>query len=426
MKLVQPYRGVQRKEAVTDVFLGFNDTESASEKEFEFTKNMSSDAFPLVCTRKPRELVTTLVAPNGILSFNGSLYTVDGTSFKKDGVAKGTVANSKKCMIEFNEFILIFPDKAFYDTKQGTFGSFATGNPDVSKATVHNNRVFGVSGNQIFASKQGDFKLWNSFQQLNTDSWATDVAGSVTFNTIGTYQNHVVMQSSVNMFELYGYKPSNFQVQEAIKVGSFVFSYVEINSILFLANADGIFAYTGGVPRKISTMIKSKFDSAELGSDGRRLFASVKIGSVYHLFTYDTETNVLYREDNLNVIQFAYHNNKVHALCSDGKMFKFDSGTEVIEWELITPDAKDDLFNKSGLKTVEIHATMAAESVINVFVKADSDPDYRLVKSFNAQTQKSLLIPVILNDFCYKMKLTGRGYVKLSGVKRVVQKGGKL
>jgi hypothetical protein len=72
------------------------------------------------------------------------------------------------------------------------------------------------------------------------------------------------MQSGVNMFELYGSKPSNFQVQETVKTGAFNADYIEINSVLYFANRDGIYAYSGGVPRKISEGVDIPFTQATL------------------------------------------------------------------------------------------------------------------------------------------------------------------
>ena len=432
MKIAEPYRKINKKQDTIDVFGGFNNTEDAQKNEFSHMKNVSHAKYPSIVPRNPRELLQTLVKPNGVLSFKGSLYTVDGISFKKDGVAKGTVADSKKCMIEFNQYILIFPDKAFYDTMNNTFGSFANGtivssaNPDVDKATVHNNRVFGIKGANIYATKQGDFKEWNVFDQLLTDSWATDVAGAVSFKTIGTYQNHVVMQSDKNMFELYGYNPSNFQVQETIKIGSNVFSYAEVDSILYFANRDGIFAYAGGVPRRLSQSIDMPLESAELGSDGRYLYASVFDGTNYHLFVYDSETRLITREDNLNVVQFTLHDDHILALCADGKLYKFDSGTEVIEWELETIELKDDYFINKGMKRLELHAEMSPSSVINLFVKQENGGSYTHVGTFLAETDKNLLLPVNLSQNCYKIKITGRGYVKLNAIRRTIIGGGRI
>lgn len=423
MKLVQPFRNIKKKTDIIDRFGGFNNTENYSKNEFSFMKNISHRQFPALCPRPYREVLETL-KPNGILSFKESLYTVDGTSFKKDGVYKGSVIDGKKCLIEFNQHILIFPDKVYYDTVNNLFASFASGNPDIEKATVHNNRVFGIKGANIYASKQGDFKQWNSYQQLLTDSWATDVAGAVSFKTIGTYQNHVVMQSDINMYELYGYNPSNFQVQETIKIGSNIFSYVEANSTLYFANKNGLYAYSGGIPRNISTNVDVPFKSAELGTDGRYVYMSVFDGKRHHLFVYDTETTLFTREDDLNVLQFALHNGYLLALCANGKLIRFGTGKDVFDWEIETVPIIDDFFSKCTTKRIEVHADMSPGSSISLYLK-DELGIIQHVGSFFSETEKKLVYPTNIYKNCYKIIIKGRGTVRIKGIKRIVVGGGQ-
>lgn len=432
MKLPEPYRTIRKKEKIIDNFGGFNNTSNHSVNEFSDMKNISHRSFPSIVPRTPREIVETISKPNGVFSFSGSLYMVDGTVFKKDGVSKGAVSDGRKCLIEFNKYILIFPDKMYYDTVNDIYGSFSNGtivtdaNPDIDVATVHNNRVFGVKGNQIYASKLGDFKEWNVFDQLLTDSWATDVAESGSFKTIGTYQNHVVMQSENHMYELYGYNPSNFQIQETAKMGSIVYSYSELQGVLYFANNNGIYSYAGGMPRKISENIEIKFEKVELASDERYLYANVYDGLEYHLFVFDSKIGLFTKEDNIEVMQFVNHDGKPHALCTNGELIKFNSGDEVFDWSVTLQEFKDDYFNNKIVKRVEIHADMESKSSLSVYFKGDRDREWMHVKTILSESDKKLLLPVNLNRNCYTIKMTGRGYVKINAIKIVALGGGKL
>lgn len=427
-------RNITKHEKIIDVFGGFNNTENARENEFSNIVNMGHDKYPSITTRPPRTLISNIAIPNGAISFNGSLYLVNGTSFTKDGVSKGTVTNGRKCLIEFNKNILIFPDMKYYDTVGNVFGSFANGtinpipNPAILKATVHNNRVFGINGANIYASKQGDFKEWNVFDQLNTDSWATDVAGAVEFKTIGTYQNHVVMQSAVNMFELYGYMPSNFQIQETAKIGSIVDSYVEMESVLYFVNTDGIYAYAGGVPRKISQTINMAFASAVMGAFGGKLYISAVEGTTPHLFVFDSTTKLVTRYDEFRFTDFIIHGGFLTGVCSDTGIYKFDFGTDynAIHWCLETIEFKEDQFTRRVIKNIELNAEMGVGSQINVYIKGDNDVDYKLIKTFNAETDRILLLPITIGRNHFKIQIDGYGYVKLNSLKKTTIRGGSL
>lgn len=55
------------------------------------------------------------------------LALVDGTQFSYGGVVKGTVTDSEKTIIALGSYLLIFPDKAFYNITTDTFGQMEAG-----------------------------------------------------------------------------------------------------------------------------------------------------------------------------------------------------------------------------------------------------------------------------------------------------------
>lgn len=85
-------------------------------------KNLTGDLYPVLSPRKGRTLVRTLTKPNGLFAA-GRLCWVDGTDFYYDGVKKGTVADGKKTFARLGAWVLIFPDKAYYNTATDTFGA---------------------------------------------------------------------------------------------------------------------------------------------------------------------------------------------------------------------------------------------------------------------------------------------------------------
>lgn len=424
MKLARPMTNIQKKEVIHDSFGGFNNSINAKEFEFVDMKNLTSDEFPQISQRKSRELVRTLATPNGLFSDGLKMCWVDGTKFYYDGIEKGLVANSKKQFVEINKNILIFPDKMFYDTVAGTFGTFASGTPEIDYAVVHNNRVFGVKGQNVYASKQGDFKQWNTFAGLVTDSYATDVAGAGSFKGITKYQNHVVIQTETTMFELYGYKPENFQIQEAIKQGVLSNTYAELNSTLYFANENGVYIYNGGLPHNISEdRVLLKFNSnAVSGTDGQKYYISLDSG----LFIYDPKFDIWHKEDDVKVVSFTYHNGFIYALLTDGKMIKFNSGSELVRYSAIFAETFDgDYFSKKGVRTIEIYAEMGPESFVSVCLKDSTKNDFVTVATFASETERSLMIPMLVNAQAYQLKLEGYGSIKIRAIKKVLLRGGK-
>lgn len=103
-------------------FGGYNHNLYAGDGELWDMKNMTGDYYPLLSPRKPRYKIATLEEPNGFYAKDG-LYWADGTGFYADGELVGTVKNGKKRFAGMGAYIIIMPDKAYYNRLTGQFGN---------------------------------------------------------------------------------------------------------------------------------------------------------------------------------------------------------------------------------------------------------------------------------------------------------------
>lgn len=103
-------------------FGGLNHTLGARDGELWDMRNLTSDLYPVLSPRLPRYLVRELEEPNGFFASDG-LYWVDGTAFYADGEQKGTVTNGRKRFARLGAYLIILPDKAYYNRLTGEFGS---------------------------------------------------------------------------------------------------------------------------------------------------------------------------------------------------------------------------------------------------------------------------------------------------------------
>lgn len=112
-------------------FGGLNLREDAAEGEFSFTQNLSSERYPYVAPRRPRTKFYSIEggSVNGI--FGGAdflLYAVD-TGLYRISISDtgptttqiGTVENSKKQFVRMGAYVLVWPDKAIYNSETGAF-----------------------------------------------------------------------------------------------------------------------------------------------------------------------------------------------------------------------------------------------------------------------------------------------------------------
>lgn len=103
-------------------FYGFDHRLGAADGAIWDMQNMSSRDFPILSTRRKRALRAELQNPNGMYGWGG-LAWVDGTDFCFNGAQKGTVADSKKTFAGIGSYIIILPDKKYYNIDTDEFGS---------------------------------------------------------------------------------------------------------------------------------------------------------------------------------------------------------------------------------------------------------------------------------------------------------------
>lgn len=102
-------------------FGGLNHTPACRDGELFDSGNLTADFFPVMASRQPRRLYQALGKANG-LGGHDALMWVDGTAFFYNGVQKGTVTDSRKAFYFIGALVLIWPDKAYYNTLTDVYG----------------------------------------------------------------------------------------------------------------------------------------------------------------------------------------------------------------------------------------------------------------------------------------------------------------
>ena len=109
-------------------FRGINYGEGYAEGELEQSENLSSALYPCLTPRTARVKEATFTSPTSIHAKEG-LVVIDGTSvkYRSEGAETfstvGTVTAGKKQMATIGNYVVIFPDKKYYNVATGAFGS---------------------------------------------------------------------------------------------------------------------------------------------------------------------------------------------------------------------------------------------------------------------------------------------------------------
>lgn len=116
-----PFLKMSQKESTVQIssFLGLNRETVIRENEFADMKNMSSDKFPAISTRRNRgEVIKKLSKPHGLYHKNGLIY-VDGTELYYKHSKIADVTDTEKVFCGVGAFLIILPDKIMYNTSTG-------------------------------------------------------------------------------------------------------------------------------------------------------------------------------------------------------------------------------------------------------------------------------------------------------------------
>ena len=165
-------------------FRGIHWGEEHRPGDFSHTTNLSTAHYPCLSQRSGRHRAQQLPPhPGGLITREG-LVAVSGGSVFHNGQAVGTVTEGRKQLAAVGDWVLIFPDKACYNTATGEFGSME------AEITL-TNAVFGESAitaeGAAFPFREGDAVTVSGCPAAENDR--TVIIRSVDGGALGFYEN---------------------------------------------------------------------------------------------------------------------------------------------------------------------------------------------------------------------------------------------
>ena len=142
-------------------FGSYMHTKSACNGDIYDMENLSSDFYPLLSVRKARSTYEkTLSELRGIYAADKLYYVSDGKLYADGEAVWLSLNDSKKQFCSLGDYIVILPDKKYYNTKDGSFGDIESAY-DFGAKTVSfcDGSIYGESAkvNTITAPEGTDF-----------------------------------------------------------------------------------------------------------------------------------------------------------------------------------------------------------------------------------------------------------------------------
>ena len=318
--------------------------------------------------------------------------------------------------------------------------------PNLDFITESENRLWGcrygtaVNGevvNEIYSSKLGDFKNWNCFMGLSTDSYTASCGTDGQFTGAITHLGYPLFFKENCVHKVYGNYPANFQIQTTACRGvqkGCSDSLAIVNEILYYKSRNAVCAYDGSLPVEMSSALgETAYSDAVACSHGNKYYISMKDASgEYSLFVYDTSKGLWHKEDNLAVKSFCSCRNELYCIPQNSTDIKTMLGSGTVDDEPIKWSAESGVLgmfthDKKYISRLNIRMSLDVGTRVAVYVQYDSNGVWEIASQMVATSIRGFSIPIRPRR-CdhFRIKIEGEGNGKLYSMSKTLEQGSDI
>ena len=287
--------------------------------------------------------------------------------------------------------------------------------------------------NEIYASKLGDFKNWNCFMQISTDSWVGGVGSDGQFTGAITHMGYPLFFKENCVHKVYGSYPANFQIQttpcSGVQKGCDK-SLAIVNTTLFYKARNAICAYDGSLPTEVSYALGNEaYNKAVGGAHGNKYYISMEDNAgTDHLFVFDTAKGMWHKEDSINVDYFCSCDDEMYAI-SNGKIITIlGSGTpdaDPVEWMVQTGEIGISSPDMKYISRLNIRMAMEIGAEVRIYGQYDFSDEWESLWCLrNTDNLRSFSLPIRPKRCDHmKLRIEGEGMVKIYSITKTIEQG---
>ena len=289
--------------------------------------------------------------------------------------------------------------------------------------------------NEIYASKLGDFRNWNCFLQISTDSWVGSCGTDGQFTGAISHMGYPIFFKENCMHKVYISSTGAHQIQDTACSGVQMDcdkSLAIVNTTLFYKARNGICAYDGSLPTEMSYALGNEaYSDAVGGAHGKKYYISMKdTNGTYHLFVYDTAKGMWHKEDNLQVDCFCSCRGEMYAIAGGDIITLHGSGTpdtDPVEWMAETGEIGITSPDMKYISRLTIRMSMDIGAEVRIYAQYDFNDEWEHLCDLRGYNLRSFSIP-IRPKRCDHMKLRfeGEGMCKIYSITKTIEQGSEL
>ena len=310
--------------------------------------------------------------------------------------------------------------------------------PELDFVTECDNRVWGCNSreNVIYGCKLGDPTNWFSYRGIAADSYAVTVGSDGAFTGAASCMGYALFFKENTLHKLYGSKPSDFQLSSLRCRGvakNAARSLCVLNETLYYLSPDGVMAWDGSLPTKVSGALDAaklaNVQSAVGGALDGRYYLHISRESA-RLLVYDTEKGLWSEED---VCSCDMTSTGGQLYLWDGQALWAADPTREPDWqstdgvetdipfELVTGDVGLDGTEQRYLSRLTLRLDAERTSTVEVAVSYDGGA-WETVATLAAQgRRRSYDLPFVPRRCgSLRLRLRGKGQITLRSLVRTI------
>ena len=299
--------------------------------------------------------------------------------------------------------------------------------------TARNGKVV----NEIYASKLGDFKNWECYMGLSTDSYTASVGTDGPFTGAITHLGHPLFFKENFVHKVYGSYPANFQIQATALRGvqrGCHRSLAIVNEILYYKARHAVVAYDGSLPVEVSAAFgEERYSEAVAGAHGNKYYISMTDSrGGWHLMVYDTAKGLWHREDSFRADWFCSCREELYAIeHGTGKIITMlGSGTQdrgKVQWMVQTGTMGTDMPDMKYISRLLVRLSLEIGAKVRLYAQYDSMGGWESLGVVTGTDLRSFPLPIRPRR-CdhFRLRIEGEGDARIYSITKTIEQGSDI
>ncbi|MBR5869021.1 MAG: hypothetical protein IKZ21_06195 [Clostridia bacterium] len=288
--------------------------------------------------------------------------------------------------------------------------------------------------NEIYASKLGDFKNWECYMGISTDSWTASVGSDGPFTAAITLGGSPLFFKENMLHRVYISSAGGHQIQDTpcrgVARGS-ENSPAIVNERLYYHARTGVCVYDGSLPEEVSHAFGSvSYHGGVGGAIGNKYYLSLlDEGEEPHLFVFDTRQGMWHREDGLRAAAFCACRGELYALeAGTGVIHTLLGGgephEEAVSWWAETGELTLENPDQKYIQRILLRLALEPGASLTVQAEYDRHPGWETLGEITAGGLGSVSLPVRPRRCDHlRLRLAGRGDCRVYSLCKYLVKG---